>query len=167
LFDYFSASSDEAAADAINLLGGPGVSQAAALSRLSVADIPAAGGMKDAPFDTVPAKGIDPPVQMGTLEALLTGRGYDEIVAGPRAGQVLASQNGGERTVVCLTDELQAGLADADGEKLAFVALPWSRSEEFFGQGDLDILTALLHELAELARRARSKDEHMYCWVCV
>jgi len=47
------------------------------------------------------------------------------------------------------------------------VAVPWSQTEEFFGRGDPQILTGLLHELAELARRARTKDERIYCWVCV
>jgi hypothetical protein len=153
LFDYFSAASDEAAASAIGLLGGPGAASA--------------GTQSGSSFDTVPAKGIDPLVQLGTLEALLTGRDYERVVAGPRAGHVLATQDGGERLVVTLTDELQAALADADNAQLASVAVPWSQTEEFFGRGDPQILTGLLHELAELARRARTKDERIYCWVCV
>jgi hypothetical protein len=148
MFDYFSASSDEAAASAIGLLGGPGAPEAA-------------------PFDSIPVKGIDPLVQLVTLEGLLTGRDYDQIVAGPRAGAVLASQDGGQRQVVTLTDELQAALADADDAQLASVAVPWSQTGEFWGQGDLWILARLLHELAELARRSRTRDEYMYCWICV
>jgi hypothetical protein len=66
-----------------------------------------------------------------------------------------------------LTDELRAALADAGDEQLASVAVPWSQTEEFRGQGDPQVLTRLLHELAELARRARSRNEHMYCWACV
>jgi len=68
--------------------------------------------------------------------------------------------------VVTLTDELQTALADADGARLASVAVPWSHTEEFFGQGDPQILAGLLHELAELARRARNRGERLYCWVC-
>jgi hypothetical protein len=119
------------------------------------------------PFDTVSVKGIDPLVQLGTLEALLTGRDYDQIVAGPRAGQALATQDGGERLVVTVTDELQTALADADDARLASVAVPWSQTDEFFGQGDPQVLARLLHELAELARRARSRDERVYCWICL
>jgi hypothetical protein len=114
-----------------------------------------------------PAKGIDPLVQLGTLEALLTGREYEQIVAGQRAGHVLAAQDGGEHVVVTLTDELQAALAGADDAQLASIAVPWSQTEEFFGQGDPQILTRLLHELAALALRARTKDERLYCWICV
>ena len=54
LYDYFAASSDEVAAAVIELPGGPG----------------AAGRS----FDTITGNGVDPVVQMGTLEALLTGR---------------------------------------------------------------------------------------------
>jgi hypothetical protein len=166
LFDYFSAVSDEAAASAIDLLGSPGVPLAGP-SQLGAAMVNQTWTPKGAPFDTVPAEGIDPLVQLGTLEALLTGRDYEQIVAGPRAGRALAIRDGGERVVVTLTDELQAALADAGDKQLASVAVPWSQTEEFRGQGDPQVLTRLLHELAGLARRARSRNEHMYCWACV
>lgn len=118
-------------------------------------------------FDTVSVKGIDPLVQLGTLEALLTGRDYEQIMAGPRAGHALANQDGSQRLVVTLTGEIHAALADADNHRLASGAIPWSRTDEFWGQGDPDILTRLLGELPELARRARSTNERLYCWVCV
>lgn len=106
-------------------------------------------------------------IQLGTLEALLTGQEYEQVVAGPRAGHALATQGGGERLVVTVTDELQAALADADDARLASAAVPWSQTEEFFGRGDPQILARLLHELAELARRARHRGERLYCWVCL
>jgi hypothetical protein len=166
LFDYFSAVSDQAAASAISLPGGPGTPPPGprhrGWPRGRQADTPA-----EAPFDTISVKGIDPLVQLGTLEALLTGRDYEQIVAGPRAGHVIANQDGGERLVVTLTDELQTALADADDAQLPSVAVPWSQTDEFSGQGDPQVLASLLHELTELARRARTKKERMYCWVCV
>jgi hypothetical protein len=165
LFDYFSAASDEAAASAISLPGGPGAPppppERRGLLRGRQASAPAV-----VPFDTISVKGIDPLVQLGTLEALLTGRDYEQIVSGPRAGHMLATQDDGERLVVTLTDELQAVLADAQDDQLAAVAVPWSQTEEFFGQCEPQTLAGLLHELAELARRARDNDERMYCWVC-
>jgi hypothetical protein len=166
LFDYFSAASDEAASSAIDLPGGPGVPLAGP-SQFGLAEVHQIKAPEGAPFDTVLAKGIDPLVQLGTLEALLTGRDYEQIVAGPRAGLALAIRAGGQRMVVTLSDELQAALADADDRQLASVAVPWAQTEEFWGQGDPQDITELLHELAELARRARSRDEGMYCWVCV
>ena len=156
LCDYFSAPSDKVAAAAIGLLGGPGA--------------PSAGrpGAPAGPsFDTVPAKGIDPVVQMGTLEGLLTGRDYQQIADGPRAGHIVAVKDGGQRMVVALTDELQAALAGAGDARLRSVAVPWSQTEEFFGHGDPEILAGVLGELAGLARRARGKDERLYCWTCV
>jgi hypothetical protein len=165
MFGYFSAVGDQAAASAIALPGGPGAPPPRpqrGWRRGRQANAPAV-----VPFDTVSVRGIDPLVQLGTLEALLTGSGYDQIVTGARAGQVLATQGGGERLVVTLTDELQTALADADDARLASVAVPWSQTDEFFGQGDPQILAGLLHELAELARRARSRHERVYCWICV
>lgn len=69
--------------------------------------------------------------------------------------------------MVTLTDEIQAALADADGDRLSSIAIPWSQTQEFWGQGDPDTLAGLLGELAELARRARARNERLYCWVCV
>jgi hypothetical protein len=166
LFDYFSAASDEAAASTIDLVGGPGAPLAEP-SRTGMANAHLTGASGGAPFDTVDAKGIDPTVQLWKLEALLTSRDYDQIAVGPRAGKALVIRDEGEGAVVTLTDELQDALATADGAQLASVAVPWSQTEEFWGQGDPQILAALLHELAELARRARGRDERLYCWICV
>jgi hypothetical protein len=149
LYDYFAASSDEAAAAAIDLPAGPAAAA-------------------DGSFDTVPGNGIDPVVQLGTLEALLTGRDYDEILQGrPRAGPVLASRDGGRRLVVTLTRDLQAALSQADHARLADVATPWCQTEELSGQGDPGLAAAWLDELAGLARRATTRGERLYCWVCV
>ncbi|HEX9536663.1 MAG TPA: hypothetical protein VGA04_00645 [Streptosporangiaceae bacterium] len=84
----------------------------------------------------------DPLVQLGTLEALLTGRDYGQIVAGQRAGTVLAERDGGQRLVVAMTDELQRPLArSADAElPLAAAAVPWAQTEEFWGQADPQVL---------------------------
>jgi hypothetical protein len=152
LYDYFSASSDEVAATAIHRIGGPGAPSE------GITPLPA--------FDTLQTKGIDPFVMLGKLEALLTGRDYEEIVKGSRAGRVLADEDGGERTVLTLTDELQTALADADDERLVAVAVPWSQIEEFRGANTAG-LAAWLSEFAELARRARKRGERPYCWAAI
>jgi hypothetical protein len=107
LYEYFSASSDEVAATAINRIGGPSAPS------------------KDTPplpaFDTFRTKVIDPNVTLGNLEARLTGRDDEEIDQGPRAGKPLAVEDDGALMVVTLTDELQTALADADPEGLG----PW------------------------------------------
>ena len=43
------------------------------------------------------ADGIDPVVQMGIFEELLTGRAYDDIVEDPRSGHAVAERDGGEQ----------------------------------------------------------------------
>ena len=116
----------------------------------------------------LPMKGsVDPVVQMGTLEELLTGETCDDISDRPRWGHVLAERHGGEKSVITLTDELQVALATATSDQLVVVARAWSETEEFFDQRDLDVLADLLLEFADLARQARQRGEHLYCWTCV
>jgi hypothetical protein len=138
LYDHFAASSDEVAAAAIDLLGGPGAS---------------GGGS----FDTVPGPGIDPVVHPGALEALLTGRDFDEILQEHhRTGTIVAPRDDG-RLVVTLTEQLQASLSQADDARLAVIAVPWSHTEEFWGQSDPAVLAPWLGQLAGLARRATTR----------
>ena len=161
LFDYFVAPSDSDAAATIDRIGGPGTA------------VPARPGLfgrrsnvGQAAYRTVSA-GIDPVVQAGTLEEILTGRHYDELESNPKWGKSLAIRNEGEQLVLTVTDTLIAALADASDDRLAEVAIPWSQTEEFWGAGDPLILAKLLRDLAELARAARDDRQFVYCWVCV
>lgn len=151
LFDYFTAPSDEVAATVVDRMGGPG----------SPAH-PAA----PAAFRTVRAPGVDPVVLMGSLEQLLTGRSFEEILDDPSSGPVVA-RDGGERAVVRLNASLTQALAESDEESLAALALPWSRAREFWGRGDAEALAPLLRSLASVAREARAGGHAIYCWVCV
>ncbi|MBE1580842.1 hypothetical protein ACFORH_26305 [Amycolatopsis roodepoortensis] len=143
LFDYFAAPDDDAAATTIDLVGGP----------------------DEASFPTVALKGVDPFVQLGTLESLLTGVDYETVIG--RAIEPVAMADGGARLVVALTGELTAALSDADEARLNEVAEPWSRTEEFGGQADPADLATMLTGLAELARTATTRGDRLYCWVCV
>lgn len=107
-FDYFAAASDEEAAAVIDRVGGPGsqaVVEAQPPERKGIfgrqrARSPEPVFARDPELvihDTVSVKGIDPVVQQGTLEALLTGRPYDDVVEDPRSGQVLSVRDEGER----------------------------------------------------------------------
>ncbi|MDX6431125.1 MAG: hypothetical protein QOE54_3491 [Streptosporangiaceae bacterium] len=143
LYDYFAAADDATAAGTFDLPGGP-----------SVGD-----------FDTVATKGIDPSVQMGTLEELLTGRPYEEVIEDDRWGEPIDhGDEEAEHGVVTLTGTLVTALAISDRNRLAEVAVPWSQTEEFWGQGDPEALTELLSELSGLARRAEEKGHGLYCW---
>jgi hypothetical protein len=154
LFDYFAAESDEEAAAVIDRVGGPG-SQALTVTPSTVA------------YDTVSVKGVDPVVQLGTLEELLTGRSYDEIAEDPRSGHLVGTRDGGERVVCTITDSLMAALAQASSEALQRIAEPWSQTEEFWGTADPEGLAEILGDLAGLARRAQANGRRLYCWVCV
>jgi hypothetical protein len=45
------------------------------------------------------------------------------------------------------------------------MAVPWSETEEFFGEGDPDALAVGLVRPANLARDAQASGEHLDCWV--
>jgi hypothetical protein len=178
MYDYFAALSDAAAAEMVMLQGGPGgqmpvspalreAIRARDREAIRLATRPKAR-MSDSGVLVLETKGIDPLVQMGTLEALLTGGQYDVIVSRPRAGQQVAARHSQEGPwVVTLTDELQAALAVAPRDQIAAVAAPWSETEEFRGQGDPEILAEFLLELAGLARQASRRGERLYCWICL
>ncbi|QLQ38057.1 hypothetical protein [Micromonospora robiginosa] len=148
LCDYFSAPTDEAAATAADVPGGPRAAS-------------------DPGFEVVELKGIEPVVQLGTLEAILTGVDYDVVTRNPRQGHAVAVRHDGEVLVISLTDELRGALADAEEGRLREVAVSWSETEEFRGLAEPAILAEALVELAGLARRATARDERLYCWVCV
>jgi hypothetical protein len=175
IYEYFAAESDDRAASTIDLATGPGgvvpvppgfeearrTGDFAAMQRLMMP----LTRISEHGFAVLTLKGIDPFVQMGTLEALLTGREYDAVTADTRSGHPVAEHDGGMPVVVTLTDALQIGLADASPERLAEVAAPWSH--QIWGHDDPADLTHILGELAKLARGARDKGHRLYCWICV
>lgn len=171
LYDYFAAPTDDEAAAVIDRLGGPGKASTPAPPKGR--GLFGRGRKPDTPDDasttypTVTDTGIDPAVQGGTLEELLTGRAYEQIEEDPRWAQSLAVRDGGERLVLTLTDGLVNALAQASGERLAEVAVPWSETEEFWDAGDPDALASQLVDLATLCRDARSRSDRVYCWVSV
>ena len=178
LFDYFAAASDEEAAAVIDLAGGPASTTAAMPAgpgpkrglfrrRGHTTEPEASAASVVTPLDGVAGRGIDPVVQLGTLEELLTGRPYDEVVADPRSGLDLAVRDGGERLVLTVTDSLMAALANTKDDALERVAEPWSGTEEFWGAADPAELTVFLKDLARLATRAQDAGQRIYCWVCV
>lgn len=161
LFDYFAARSDAEAAAVINRPGGPASPAATAPDGADQATTQNGLG-----YDTVSLKGIDPVVQLGTLEALLTGRSFDELLADLPADP-LAIKNDGEQLVVALSRGITSALASATPESLDEVAVPWSQTDEFWGAADPAELAAALKELAGLARRAGANGHRLYCWICV
>jgi hypothetical protein len=145
LFDYFAAPSDESAGETVDVAGGPGQTG----------------------LPVLPVQGIDPVVQLGKLESLLTGADYETVVANPRSGFPVAIRDEGERLVLTITDELQDALADASPEQLEAAAVPWSQIEEFPGDVKPEGLASFLAEFAQLARGALENGDRLYCWTCL
>lgn len=143
LFDYFIATDDGAAAAIIDRDGGPGA------------------------LPTVADAGFDPLVQATTLEELLTGQAYDDISDQIGWGRVVASREGGERTVVVVSSGLVDALALADDTTLAAAMVPWVGTEEFWGAADPDQLLPVVRDLAGLSREAKRTNQTVYCWTCV
>jgi hypothetical protein len=174
MYEYFAAPSDAAAAEVVQAgPGGPVQASPALREALRTRDREAIRlamrpkvRMSASGVLVLAVKGIDPVVQMGTLEALLTGEQYDVVAGRPRAGHRVA-EHGESRWVVTLTDELQTVLAAAPPDQIADVAIPWSQTEEFDDQGDPEILAEYVLELAELARQADRRGERLYCWICL
>ncbi|MGH3346362.1 MAG: hypothetical protein ACRDO4_05225 [Nocardioides sp.] len=176
LFDYFAAASDDEAAAVVDRVGGPG-SQAVLAPQPDPPKRGLFGRRQPTPapelttdpqlaiLDTVADTGIEPTVQLGTLEELLTGRAYDDIAVDP--GQVVASRDAGRCMVVSVSDELVTALAASSDGRLAEVVVPWSQTEEFWGDADPADLHAVLRDLAALARRAQNEGLRLYCWVSV
>jgi hypothetical protein len=150
--------SDEAAAPVVDRLAGPGSQEVLVAApkeagrgwfhRRSTPEPEVFRHPELHVFDLLAAKGIDPVVQLGTLEECLTGRPWDEIVEDPRSGHVLASRDEGRVLVLTLTDSLVDALGRASAQQLAEAAVHWSQTEEFWGQADPADLTSFLGDLA-------------------
>ena len=96
-------------------------------------------------------------------------RGYplDEIMGRLSEEMTVATSEESECIVVALTDELQTALANATDDQLKAVAAPWSQTEEFDRDVEVDILAEFVRELGVLARTAGERGERLYCWVCL
>ena len=126
-------------------------------------DAAASTGAESMPPHAWDGGGIEPVVHLGTLEELLTGRTFDEVLDdGPTSP--VADRNGGEELVLRLTDELARALAEASDSRLDEVAVLWSQTDELEGADPADLAT-FARGLSVLARRARDEGGHVYCWL--
>lgn len=142
LIDYFVAASD---ADARGVLQhGPG-------GRLTWTD----------------GSGIEPTVNLGQLEKLLTGKTFDEQLDDQASHAVIASSEDNEVLVIRLETGFVRALAAADRPTLDRLATPWSKIEEFRGMADPVYLADFLHRLRELAQTAIAGNAGLYCWISV
>lgn len=141
LYDFFAAVDDDAAAETLDNAPDP------------------------ARYDVLDAKGIDPGVQVARLEALLCDVEYVQVTADSRHCALVTDPESESRWVVTLTDSLRDALARATADDLARAAVAWSQTEEFQGRGNAVELADFLDRFQRLARGAREKDLHLYCWM--
>ena len=111
------------------------------------------------------AKGIDPFVMLGTLEAALTELPYAEI-SGDRTPPVGMGESG-ESGIVRVRGTLTTALADLAPGRVPGVAATWSSTEEFGPDADEEAVAEFLHGLSGLARRAMVQGRELYCWFSV
>lgn len=157
LIDYFTAPTDELAAETVDWLGGPaaGVRRRGLFGRARVG------------YPVVHGGGIDPVVMLGTLEELLTGLTFAEQLSDKSSSKPLAVRNEGERVVVPVRGALVSALINASPSQLAEVAEPWSQTEEFWGRGDPEQLLEFLRKLQQLSGHTAEAGTRVYSWICV
>jgi hypothetical protein len=156
LIDYFLASADDQAAAVIDWPGGP------------AKGIPKKGLFgKALPGLPTLESGIEPVVNLGMFEELLTGKSFEEQLSDPQSRPIVANRDGGERLVLRIGDDFSSAIAQSDPARLQELAVPWSQIEEFYGQADPTDLSRFLFRLRDLAGHATDSSQHVYCWVCV
>ena len=145
LCDYFVAADDQQAEAVVDWVGGPQEGQLATLD----------GG------------GIEPVVNLGMFEELLTGKSFHEQLADPSSRPLVANRNGGERLVLRIDDNLIRAIAGESPDRLEALAQPWSQIEEFGGMVRPEDVASFLVGLQALARQAVVAEHHIYCWISV
>ncbi len=147
LCDYFTAPSDLEAGTTINW-------PAARPSHLATPWI-----------TSVSMNGVDPVVMMGTLDELLTGRTFSEVLA-DTSGYEVAIRDEGERLVWRLPTALRDGLGSADEETLRAVAVD-SGTDRGVRRNDSGRRRRRRACSSVLVPAGREHDRHLYCWLCV
>ncbi len=142
IFDYFIAQSDQHAAAVI------------------------AAGPAQAGMLTVEDAGVDPAVQLATLDTLATGLPLDEVMNDPGWARTVAEADGGNRLVLTVRDDMARWL-EAQTTVDAGTLTAWAESEEFGGVASEEDLGEILLGLGDLARQAASEGARLYCWVSV
>jgi len=101
--------------------------------------------------------------KVATLHALLTGDLFDDAIA---HYEPLYVSDGEGAMVLRLTDDLTERLAELDAEVLEDVAAELAATEEFEVAGwEAEAITAMLADLADLARLADAQGQTLFVWM--
>ncbi|MBO3737485.1 hypothetical protein [Actinoplanes flavus] len=177
LTDYFAAPTDGVAATAAEYTEGrPGLldltPQDVAAGKALYRQNPVLGAMprvRTAASGTlvVQSKNVEPALSMAQLEEILTGRMRRVIKDDPRWAALIGParpEDVAGAGVVSLTDSLRDALAGLDAPAIREAARRWGEAEEF-ADADTSGLAPFLTALADLAARALTGGEHLYCRV--
>jgi hypothetical protein len=82
-------------------------------------------------FPALEGSGIEPSVNLGMFETLLTGKTSEQRLADPKSYPLLASADDHQVVVIGLADDFVRALSAAQEADLRQLAQPWSRIEEF------------------------------------
>lgn len=119
----------------------------------------------DSDFDVVPTRGIDPAVNLATLEEILTG---DDALAIIKDGGVDVVAHGAIEAegpwVFTLRSTVLRALASLPQDQIDGVAQQWAATEELVGTPP-EVLATLLNDLCGLFKRAEQSGRSVYCWV--
>lgn len=114
-------------------------------------------------FRSIDPVGIDPLVQLGTLETLVTGRSFTDQLNDPFYREEVAGDLGGKRSVVRIDRPFVHAVSNADQEHLLALAEIWAADEEFNGSARPGDLKAFLKEFQELCEAIDDAGD-LYCW---
>lgn len=169
-YAYFAARDDASAAESESRPGGP-------LGWPVVTGSRKTGIFRKEPivetlgpdFDGFHARGYDPMVNLGTLEALLRGVKYESLQDDPRwGGSPSKDERSEDRGVITLTDTLRDALARAAADDLRAAAEAWGNTEERRRPGWEDVTAEdhveFLRHLRQLSVAARDRGDHLYCY---
>jgi hypothetical protein len=139
LTDYFIAGSDAEAAATLKATGGP----------------------EHVGLVTAQLKGVDPVVNLATLEEILTGTDSMAIIS--EGEDPLADGGSDGPWVLRVRPSLVAALTATDPGKLPDVAADWAATEEYVGTDPKELL-GVLHDLGRIAKQSLDENKRLYCW---
>jgi|SRR2546429_3179779 hypothetical protein len=139
LTDYFIAGSDTEAAGTLSATGGP----------------------EQAGMVTLQLKGVDPVVNLATLEEILTGTDSMGIIS--EGTDPVADGGSDGPWVFRVRQSLVTALTGADLKTLPDVAADWAATEEYEGTDPKELLD-VLHELGGIAKQSLDENKSLYCW---
>ncbi|WP_435207205.1 hypothetical protein [Micromonospora sp. bgisy143] len=156
LYDYFRAPDDEAVAKLMAVTDGE----------------PVVREGDSSVEDAVDGKGIDPKVILGRVVSFALDVPWSSDLVGQQLIWPDDAAQDPEHEgpwVVVLNDGTRDVLAEIPDSRLPALAEQWSHIEELSDYSDTqpEVMLSRLREFVDLARRARTNGDSIYCWICL